>query len=108
MRLSPLVRAFAVSDGLTGCNVCDSDPHDECHDVRHPQGELESVPSRAGTYYSHSIVPGGLLVTSSTTRFTAGTSLVMRVEIRASTSYGIRAQSAVIASSLVTGRSTTG
>jgi hypothetical protein len=58
--------------------------------------------------YSHSMVPGGLLVTSSTTRFTSGTSLVIRVEILASTSYGTRVQSAVIASSEETGRSTTG
>ena len=36
--------------------------------------------------YSHSMVPGGLLVTSSTTRFTSGTSLVIRVEMRSSTS----------------------
>jgi hypothetical protein len=58
--------------------------------------------------YSHSMVPGGLLVMSSTTRFTSGTSLVIRLEIRASRSEGSRAQSAVIASSLVTGRSTMG
>ena len=58
--------------------------------------------------YSHSMVPGGLLVMSSTTRLTSGTSLVIRVEIRASRSPGSRAQSAVMASSLVTGRSTTG
>jgi len=58
--------------------------------------------------HSHSIVPGGLLVTSSTTRLTSGTSLVIRVEIVASTSYGRRVQSAVIASSDDTGRSTTG
>ena len=58
--------------------------------------------------YSHSMVPGGLLVTSRTTRLTSRTSLVIRVEIRASTSYGSRAQSAVIASSLVTGLITTG
>ena len=36
--------------------------------------------------HSHSMVPGGLLVTSSTTRLTSGTSLVMRVEMRSSTS----------------------
>ena len=36
--------------------------------------------------HSHSMVPGGLLVTSSTTRFTSGTSLVMRVEMRSRTS----------------------
>ncbi len=40
----------------------------------------------AGSRHSHSMVPGGLLVTSSTTRFTSGTSLVIRVEIRSSTS----------------------
>ena len=43
-------------------------------------------PSHARRRYSHSIVPGGLLVTSSTTRLTSGTSLVMRVEMIASTS----------------------
>ncbi len=58
--------------------------------------------------YSHSIVPGGLLVMSSTTRLTSGTSLVIRVEIRYRTASGSRAQSAVMASSLVTGRSTIG
>ncbi len=58
--------------------------------------------------HSHSMVPGGLLVTSSTTRLTSVTSLVMRVEILASTSYGTRVQSAVIASSEDTGRSTMG
>ncbi|BDZ41103.1 hypothetical protein GCM10025865_04020 [Paraoerskovia sediminicola] len=36
--------------------------------------------------HSHSMVPGGLLVTSSTTRFTSLTSLVMRVEMTESTS----------------------
>src|ERR1700677_1065789 len=36
--------------------------------------------------YSHSMVPGGLLVTSSTTRLSSATSLVIRVEIRSSTS----------------------
>ena len=66
------------------------------------------APARPALSYSHSIVPGGLLVTSSTTRLTSGTSLVIRVEIVASTGSGTRAQSAVIASSLVTGRSTTG
>ena len=36
--------------------------------------------------YSHSMVPGGLLVTSRTTRLMSRTSLVIRVEIRASRS----------------------
>ena len=40
----------------------------------------------AGAAYSHSMVPGGLDVMSRVTRFTSRTSLVMRVEIRASTS----------------------
>src|SRR6218665_8457 len=61
----------------------------------------------AGTY-SHSIVPGGFEVTSSTTRLTSATSFVIRVEIRARTSLGMRLQSAVMASSLETGRKTMG
>ena len=74
------------------------------------RGRTEPQPPTAGVSraHSHSMVPGGLLVTSSTTRLTSGTSLVIRVEIRAITSYGSRDQSAVIASSLETGRSTTG
>ena len=58
--------------------------------------------------YSHSMVPGGFEVTSSTTRLTSGTWLVILFEMRASTSYGTRVQSAVIASSEETGRSTIG
>ena len=38
------------------------------------------------TFYSHSIVAGGLGVTSYTTRFTPGTSATMRLEILPSTS----------------------
>src|SRR5882672_4408569 len=57
--------------------------------------------------YSHSMVPGGLLVMSKTTRLTPLTSLTIRLLIRARTSYGTRAQSAVIASSLVTTRTAT-
>ena len=59
-------------------------------------------------FYSHSIVPGGFEVTSNTTRFTSRTSLVIRVEIFSNVSYGTRDQSAVIASSLDTGRNTIG
>ena len=44
------------------------------------------------------MVPGGLLVTSSVTRFTCETSLVIRVDMRANRSYGRRDQSAVMAS----------
>ena len=53
-------------------------------------------------------MPGGFDVTSSTTLLTSRTSFVMRVEIRSSTSYGTRVQSAVIASSDDTGRNTMG
>ena len=81
-------------------------------DRRHPRLRAESsTPPRASTDpggHSHSIVAGGLLEMSSTTRLTSSTSLVMRVEIRSSTSVGRRAQSAVMASSLVIGRSTMG
>ncbi len=84
--------------------------HDETFPDLHRESTQQTPTlSRAkGSSYSHSMVPGGLLVTSRTTRFTSGTSLVMRVEIRSSTSYGTRVQSAVIASSLDTGRSTIG
>src|SRR5207237_6524674 len=54
--------------------------------------------------YSHSMVAGGFDVTSSTTRFTAGISLMIRDETSSIRSYGSRAQSAVIASSDVTAR----
>ena len=54
--------------------------------------------------YSHSIVPGGLLVMSYTTRLIPRTSLTIRDEILRSTSYGSGAQSAVIPSSLSTAR----
>jgi hypothetical protein len=43
-------------------------------------------PSTSADAHSHSMVPGGLLVTSRTTRLTSGTSLVIRVETRASRS----------------------
>ena len=46
--------------------------------------------------YSHSTVAGGFEVMSYTTRLTCGTSLTMRFAARARTSYGRRAQSAVM------------
>src|SRR5262249_20935796 len=48
--------------------------------------------------YSHSIVAGGFDEMSYTTRFTPDTSLMMRLESRASKSSGRRAQSAVMPS----------
>lgn len=52
------------------------------------QGFHQHTKSRqnALSYYSHSIVAGGLLVMSYTTRFTPGTSATMRPEMRARTS----------------------
>ena len=57
--------------------------------------------------YSHSIVAGGLLLTSYTTRLTPFTSFAIRFEMCASTSCGNGNQSAVIPSRLVTARSAT-
>src|SRR6185312_11235446 len=54
--------------------------------------------------YSHSIVPGGFEVMSYTTRLMPRTSLIIRLEIVRSTSYGSGAQSAVMPSSLSTAR----
>jgi len=56
--------------------------------------------------HSHSIVLGGFELMSYTTRFTPRTSLMIRLEMRPSRSWGSFAQSAVIASSLVTARMT--
>ena len=80
---------------------------DPCSPPRSPKSQLPQG-LRNSPGYSHSMVPGGLLVTSRTTRLTSATSLVIRVEMRSSTSYGTRVQSAVMASSLDTGRSTIG
>ena len=63
---------------------------------------------REAAPYSHSIVEGGFDEMSSATRFTPGSSLMIRLEIVSRRSYGRRAQSAVIASSLVTARITMG
>ena len=70
-------------------------------------GRLRRCPALRRFAYSHSMVPGGLLVMSSTTRLTSRISLIIREEIRSSRSYGSRAQSAVIASSEVTARTAT-
>lgn len=57
--------------------------------------------------YSISIVPGGLLVISYSTRLTPRTSPMIRVIMRVRTSYGISAASAVIKSTVFTARRTT-
>jgi len=57
--------------------------------------------------HSHSIVAGGLLVMSYTTRFTPLTSLMIRLDAAASSSSGRRAQSAVMKSVVDTARSAT-
>src|SRR5690606_29673541 len=75
-------------------------------------GQAESDdPSRfrswlRGAHHSHSIVPGGLEVMSYVTRLIPFTSFTIRFAERSSTSYGSRAQSAVIPSTLVTARNT--
>src|SRR3954447_21300848 len=79
--------------------------------VAHHAALLEQIVERAHLgllRYSHSIVAGGFDVTSSTTRLTPGISFTIRAEIVSTRSYGSRAQSAVIASSLVTARITIG
>ncbi len=53
-------------------------------------------------FYSHSIVAGGLLVISYTTRLICFTSFTILVEITSNTSHGILAQSDVIPSIEVT------
>ena len=50
-----------------------------CHNVG-------ATPDQGHGGYSHSMVPGGLLVMSYTTRLTPGTSLTIRLEMRDSTS----------------------
>ena len=74
--------------------------------IDHQATDLTRVGNRHGAY-SHSIVAGGFDETSYTTRFTPGTSLTMRAETRSRRSYGRRAQSAVMKSSVVTARSAT-
>ena len=63
--------------------------------------------NRLASRYSHSIVAGGLELTSYATRFTPRTSLMMRFEILPRTSGGNGNQSAVMPSRLVTARSAT-
>jgi hypothetical protein len=66
--------------------------------------DAQEWPARAALNHSHSIVAGGLELTSYTTRFTPGIWLINLLEIRPSTSYGNGYQSAVIPSVLVTAR----
>ena len=67
-------------------------------------GIASSPVRRRPLFYSHSIVPGGLLDTSYTARLMPFTSFTIRFAMRASTSYGSRAQSAVMPSLEVTQR----
>src|SRR5262245_52311513 len=59
---------------------------------------LRRFGERPGIVYSHSIVPGGLLVMSNTQRFTPLTSLTIRLASFSSRSNGSFTQSAVIPS----------
>ena len=60
--------------------------------------------TKCNCFYSHSIVPGGLLVTSYTTRLMPLTSFTIRLEMVFSTSCGSGTQSAVMPSSECTAR----
>ena len=59
-----------------------------CHHLRSSRAERRAGVTLAGggRGYSHSMVPGGFDVTSKATRFTPGTSLMSRVDMRSSTS----------------------
>ena len=71
--------SLIMRDGQHGYRLAGKD--------RQGGGEGAGGSERAGGgAYSHSMVPGGLLVTSRTTRLISRTSLVMRVLIRAITS----------------------
>ena len=90
----------AAKHGRDGVGV----DHQRADDVEHRDHRANREVPRD---YSHSIVPGGLLVMSSTTRLTSRISLIIREAMRSSRSYGSRAQSAVMASSDVTARMAT-
>src|SRR2546425_7120071 len=74
---------------------------------RHRRGDESGNQYGLSSRYSHSIVAGGLELTSYATRFTPRTSLMMRLEILPRTSCGNGNQSAGMPSRLVTARSAT-
>ena len=94
-----------------GAGVARRDDHRNLRRVApaRPGERVLATPGSDDEYppYSHSIVDGGLLEMSYTTRLTPGTSLTMRRLINPSTSYGTLAQSAVMPSSLSTMRTAT-
>ena len=69
-----------INDSTWGCETLES----------HSRFSHPHVAGLANRYarcpHSHSMVPGGLEVQSSTTRLTSGTELVIRLEMRARTS----------------------
>ena len=110
-RITTLVRMIDAFDTIRmmtdagDATRASSRPGVACQEVLFSPWALRNVSLRS---YSHSMVAGGLLVMSRTTRLTSEHSLVIRVEIFSSSSHGSFAQSAVMASSDVTGRSTMG
>ena len=70
------------------------------------EDDRDRDPPALGRPYSHSIVEGGFELMSRATRLMPRTSLMMRFEMRASSSCGSWTQSAVIASSDSTTRRT--
>ena len=86
---------------------------DRCRDVfrskstRYGSFSIACDSPRRTSIHSHSIVAGGLLETSYTTRLMPRTSLMMREETRASSGCGRGAQSAVMKSKVWTARRAT-
>src|SRR5215469_14239983 len=87
-------QGMAHAQADTEVVVC---PQREFVDMAHQWTALSSM-ILARRPYSHSIVPGGLLVTSYTTRFTPFTSLMMRVATRPMKSISKEWKSAVMPS----------
>ncbi len=86
-----------AAPGLRRLNLLETGSYNMIQCQFGTKADFCTVHRRSGSYvfrtaatatraYSHSMVPGGLLVTSRTTRLISGTSLVMRVEMRSSTS----------------------
>ncbi len=86
---------------------------DRCHDVfscksiRYSSFPIADDSPRRTSIHSHSIVAGGLLLTSYTTRLIPRTSLIIRELTFANKGYGNGAQSAVMKSDVCTARSAT-
>ena len=108
-RVGHIDRHVLRDTGGAGVARRHDDRNPRCVTPARPRERVLATPGSDDEYplYSHSIVDGGLLEMSYTTRLTPGTSLTMRRLIKPSTSYGTLAQSAVMPSSLSTIRTAT-